>query len=84
MTGQFRLILTTLGDLGGGDGLLAGADPFPRPATDAAGGTGLVGLVSSGGGLGAKLGLPKFRVGGFVGMLGGFRLMDALSVESLC
>lgn len=73
------LILAMLGDLGGGEGLLVGADPR---APD--GGTGLVGFDSTGGGFGAKLGLPKFKVGGLVGTLGGFRLLyDTLSVESL-
>ncbi len=80
LVGQFMLILTTLGDFGGGDGLFDGAADPPRPA----GGTGLVGFDSSGGGFGARLGLPKFKVGGFVGILGGFRLMAALSVESFC
>lgn len=79
LTGQFRLILAMLGDLGGGDGRLDGVTP-PRPV---AGGTGLVGFDSAGGGLGAKLGLPKFNVGGFVGIVGGFRLTDELSVASL-
>lgn len=75
------LILAMLGDLGGGEGLLVGADAPPtRPP---AGGTGLVGFDSTGGGLGAKLGLPKFKVGGLVGTLGGFRLYETLSVESL-
>lgn len=81
--GQFIVMLTTLGDLGGGDGFLDGGAPrpvIPGPA----GGTGLVavGFDSSGGGFGARLCLPKFNVGGFVGMLGGFRLMPTLSVES--
>lgn len=81
LTGQFMLILAMLGDLGGGEGLLAGADdPATRPP---AGGTGLVGFDSTGGGFGAKLGLPKFKVGGLVGTLGGFRACDTLSVESL-
>lgn len=84
LAGQFIVILTTLGDLGGGDGFLDGGAP-PRPViAGPAGGTGLVavGFDSSGGGFGARLCLPKFNVGGFVGMLGGFRLMPALSVES--
>ena len=81
LTGQFMLILTMLGDFGGGDGLFAGTDPpAPRPA----GCSGLVGCESTGGGFGARSGLPKFKVGGFVGMLGGLRLMAALSVESFC
>lgn len=77
--GQFIDMLTMLGDFGGGDGFLPGA---VRPAI-AAGGTGLVGLVSSGGGLGATFCLPKFNAGGFFGMSGGFRA-TALSVESFC
>ena len=81
MTGQFMLILAMLGDLGGGEGLLVEADvPPTRPP---AGGTGLVGFDSIGGGFGAKFGLPKFNVGGLVGTLGGFRAYDTLSVESL-
>ncbi len=84
MTGQFMLILAMLGDLGGGEGRLFEADvPLPARPLPAGGGTGLVGFDSIEGGFGAKLGLPKFKVGGLVGTLGGFRAYDTLSVESL-
>lgn len=81
LTGQFMLILAMLGDFGGGEGRLDGVTPPARPV---ASGTGLVGFDSAGGGFGAKFGFPKFKVGGLVGILGGFRLKETLSVESLC
>lgn len=82
LTGQFIDMLTTLGDLGGGDGFLVGGTPPLEAMLGPDGGTGLVGFESNGGGLGARLCLPKLRVGGLVGMLGGLRFTLTLSVES--
>lgn len=76
--GQFIDMLTILGDLGGGEGFL----PTVATAIRGPAGMGLVGLVSSGGGLGATFCLPKFNAGGLAGIVGAFLTTDPLSVES--
>lgn len=88
--GQLRPRLTTLGDLGGGDGrfplTVLWPDVDDKDDVDGGpdGGVGLIGLWSGTGGLGAKLGLPKFNGVGLPGAdpADPARPADALSGES--